>query len=178
MDLADAAKSLRHHTKAAGALRQVLLHPVTIASVLGLICLICGVNVPLLEKMNLDFLSESLAMIKNLVAPLAMVVIGLRIPDIRLQGALRDVYMYVFLALRHLVLPAAVLGVMKLIVLCGLPISEGVAMTTLILAACPSATSATMFAEKYDCDAAYTSRLVIISTLLSILTMPLLVGLW
>ena len=63
---------------------------------------------------------------------------------------------------------------MKLLILIGLPISEGVALTTLILASTPSATSATMFAEKYDCDAAYVSRLVTVSTLISIITMPLI----
>lgn len=177
-DIADIVKSAHHHAKAASAAKKVLLHPVTLASVLGLICLVCGVNVPLLEKCNLGILSDSLAMIKNLVAPLSMVVIGLRVPDIRLSGMLRDIYMYIFLVLRHLALPGALLGIMKLLILIGVPVSDGVALTTLILAATPSATSATMFAEKYDCDAPYTSRLVIVSTLLSILTMPLLVGLW
>ena len=178
VDLADTAKSAHHHAKAAGAVKKVLLHPVTLASVLGLICLISGVNIAFLEKFHLEILSESLAMIKGLVAPLSMVVIGLRVPDIKLKGAFKDVYMYLFLILRHLALPAALLGIMKLLILVGVPISEGVALTTLILASTPSATSATMFAEKYDCDAPYTSRLVIVSTLLSILTMPLLVGLW
>ena len=83
--------------------------------------------------------------------------------------------MYLFLFLRHLALPLLFLGIIKLLDLVGLPISEGVGLTALILASTPSATSATMFAEKYNCDAPYTSRLVIVSTLLSILTMPLVV---
>ena len=51
---------------------------------------------------------------------------------------------------------------------------ELVEMVVVILAAAPAATSATMFAEKYDCDANYVSRLVTVSTLLSIVTMPLI----
>ena len=86
--------------------------------------------------------------------------------------------MYLFLFLRHLALPLLFLGVSKLLTLIGFPISDGVPLTTLILASTPSATSATMFAEKYNCDAPYTSRLVIISTLLSIFTMPLVVWLF
>ena len=39
----------------------------------------------------------------------------------------------------------------------------------------PAASSATMFAEKYDCDAPYVSRLVTVSTILCIATMPLIV---
>lgn len=178
VDLADTVKSARHYAKAANAAKKVLLHPVTLASVLGLICLIFGVNIADLKQWHLDVFSDTLAMIKSLVAPLSMVVIGLRVPDIRLKGIFKDIYMYIFLILRHLALPGVLLGFMKLMVVCGVPISEGVAITALILASTPSATSATMFAEKYDCDAPYTSRLVIISTLLSILTMPLIVGLW
>ena len=177
-DLADTLKSAKHHANAAGAAKKVLLHPVTLASVLGLVCLVLGVNTALLAQCHLSIFSDSLFMIKNLVAPLSMVVIGLRVPDIRLSGMLRDIYMYIFLVLRHLALPGVLLLIMKFMMLIGVPISEGVALTTLILASTPSATSATMFAEKYDCDAPYTSRLVIISTLLSILTMPLLVALW
>ena len=42
------------------------------------------------------------------------------------------------------------------------------------MASAPAASSATMFAERYDCDAPYVSKLVTVSTLLSILTMPLI----
>ena len=83
--------------------------------------------------------------------------------------------MYLFLALRHIALPVLVFGAIKLVMLTGLPVSDEVLMVTLILAACPAASSATMFAEKYDCDAAYVSRLVAVSTILSIATMPLMV---
>jgi predicted permease len=81
--------------------------------------------------------------------------------------------MYVMLAFRHLVLPLAVIGVMKLFVLFGIELAYEVQIVTLVLASAPVATSATMFAEKYDCDSAYVSGLVAVSTLVSILTMPL-----
>ena len=64
---------------------------------------------------------------------------------------------------------------MKLLTLVGVPLSETVTTVVLLLSATPAATSSTMFAEKYDCDAVYTSRAVMISTLLSIATMPLIV---
>ena len=174
-DLADALASASQNMKKSNALFKVLLHPDTLASALGLLALALGINNEALDAVHLGALSDTFAHIKGLVAPLSMVVIGLRIPDIRLKGVLRDLYMYLVLALRHLVLPLLLLGIVKLLALIGLPISEGVALTVLILAATPSATSATMFAEKYNCDAPYTSRLVIVSTLLSILTMPLIV---
>ena len=83
--------------------------------------------------------------------------------------------MYIFIALRHLALPVASCLILVLLRIIGLPISDTVYMVTIIMAATPAATSATMFAEKFDCDAAYVSKLVAFSTILSIATMPLMV---
>lgn len=157
-------------TKNEASLLKALCHPVTIAAALGLIFFIT----PLSEYIP-TIIDDSLNMLKNLVAPLSMVVIGLRLADMDLHGFFTDKYMYLFVALRHIALPALVFGAIKLVMLTGLTVTEDVLMVTLILAACPAASSATMFAEKYDCDAVYVSRLVAFSTILSIATMPLMV---
>ena len=114
-------------------------------------------------------------MLKALVAPLSMVVIGLRLAEIDFSGILTDVYMYLFLALRHLALPLVLVGIMRLLMLAGMPITKDALLVVTILAATPAASSATMFAEKYDCDAGYASKLVAVSTILCIATMPLVV---
>ncbi len=156
------------------SVKKVLLHPVTLSSMLGLLLLILGINLPVLEEYSLDIISDSLLMLKNLVAPLSMTVIGLRLADIDFHGFYKDRYMYMFLVLRHLALPVASVGIMKLLGLF-LPISDTVMLVIAIMASAPAATSATMFAEKYDCDAPYVSRLVTVSTILCIATMPLIV---
>ena len=156
------------------SLKKVALHPVTLASLFGLTLLILGVNNATLASAKLSIISDSLLMLKNLVAPLSMVVIGLRLAELNLKGFFNDVYMYVFLVLRHLALPVATVLVMKLLSLF-LPISDTVSLVIAIMASAPAATSATMFAEKYDCDAPYVSRLVTVSTILCIATMPLIV---
>ena len=173
-DLVDELIALKQSAANPLSLKKLLFHPVTLASVIGVILLILGVNIELIEGANLSIISESLEMIKNLVAPLSMVVIGLRLASLDMKGTLRDAGMYIFLALRHLVLPLAVLLLIFLVKLAGIPIDGTTAQVTLILAATPAASSATMFAEKYDCDANYTSRLVVISTIISIATMPLI----
>ena len=164
------------------SLKKVLLHPVTIASFIGVIILATGANTAIganlaLEEPNivLELIVKCLTMLKNLVAPLSMVVIGLRLAEVDFRGVFKDLYMYLFLALRHLVLPLVLVGVMRLLMLAGLPISESVLLVVTILACTPAASSATMFAEKYDCDAGYASKLVAVSTILCIATMPLVV---
>ena len=147
---------------------KALYHPVTIAAAIGLVFFILPIDtyVP-------SVITESLNMLKGLVAPLSMVVIGLRLADINFKGLLKDKQMFIFLFLRHILLPLVTVGVVKLIGLI-IPVAPVVEMAVVIMASAPAATSATMFAEKYDCDAAYVSRLVTVSTLISIITMPLI----
>ena len=152
---------------------KVLLHPVTLASVIGFLLLVFGVNIYAYDFWIID---DCILSLKNLVAPLSMVVIGLRIVDVDFSGILTDKYMYLSLALRHLALPALVILFIKCLALLGMNITNEVLLTGTLMAAAPAATSATMFAEKYGCDAKYVSRLVTVSTLLSIATMPLMVA--
>lgn len=143
-------------------------HPTTIASLIGLIFFIFPIEgyVPAIAE-------EAFVMLKNLVAPLSMLVIGLRLPDISFKGFLKDREMYIFVILRHIALPLLALGLVKLAGFI-VEIDPAVEMVIVILAAAPAATSATMFAEKYNCDSVYVSRLVTVSTLLSIVTIPLI----
>ncbi len=156
--------------KSGAGLLKALIHPVTIAALVGLVFFIAPINqyVP-------ELAIDALTYLKGLVAPLSMVVLGLRLAEMDFKGVFKDKYMYIFLGLRHIALPLLVVGVIKLLGLVGLTIDSTVAMVVAIMAAAPAATSATMFAEKYDCDAGYVSRLVLISTLLCIATMPLVI---
>ena len=151
------------------SLRNALFHPVTIAAALGLIFFF----LPIENKLP-ALIFDSLTMLKGLVAPLSMLVIGLRLADTKWKGTFRDGYLYLFLSLRHLILPLAVLGIIHLLKLIGISVSETVVLVTVIMAAAPAASSSCMFAERYDGDAPYVSRLVTVSTLLSIFTMPVL----
>ena len=148
--------------------KKALLHPTMLAAFFGLVFFFLPIHtyVPKL-------ITDGLGMLESLVAPLSMIVLGLRLAEIDLSGFFKEKSLYVFLALRHLLLPTAVFAVMRLLSL-AVEIHPDVMMSVLIMASAPAATSATMFAEKYDCDAAYVSKVVAISTILSIATMPLI----
>ena len=153
-----------------GSILKALIHPVTLAAAIGLVFFILPI-----EGYVPAMVTDVLGMLKGLVAPLSMTVIGIRLADMNLRGMFNDIYMYVFLALRHVLLPLAVVGIIKLCGVCGLEIPYVVSMVVVILAAAPAASSATMFAEKFNCDALYVSRLVTVSTIISIVTMPLII---
>ena len=166
----DESEIARVHKKSEASLKKAILHPVTLAAFLGLIFFFLPIDtyVP-------TIIIDALSMLKGLVAPLSMVVLGLRLADLKLKGLFTDKNMYLFLALRHIALPALVFAIMRLLILAGFAISDTALTVMMIMTSTPAASSATMFAEKYDCDAAYVSRLVAISTILSIATMPLMI---
>ena len=163
-----ADKEIERAHKSEASILKALIHPVTIASFVGLVIFFLPIDsyIP-------SFAIDCLDMLKGLVAPLSMVVIGLRLADISFKGIFTDIYMYLFLGLRHFILPAIVFVLMKLLSLLGVPLSYDIMFVVLIMSAAPAASSATMFAEKYDCEAGYVSKNVAISTILSIVTMPL-----
>jgi predicted permease len=101
-----------------------------------------------------------------------MLLIGLRLAEVDLRGAFRDKQLYGYLVLRLLVSPALIWGILRLCILLGLMTDEVVLIVILLSAATPAATATSMFAEKFDGDSVYASKLVSISTLLSLATMP------
>lgn len=164
-------------SNAFSTLGKAFVHPVTIAAVLGLLVFCLKLDwlftTPfLVEDKNL--IGESLISIKSLVAPLSMVVIGIRLADINFKGFFKDVYMYVFIFLRHFALPFVTILLIALAGAIGIELGDTVPLVLIIMSATPAASSSTMFAEKFDCDAAYASKLVAFSTILSIVTMPVM----
>ena len=153
---------------------KVVTHPTMIAAALGLVCFFLSFDasaagLPAYATFFIKIFDDLAA----LVAPLSMIVLGLRLAEIDLRGFFKEKNLYVCLALRHVLLPVAVYFVMRLSTLV-FSIHVDVITSVLIMASAPVATSATMFAEKYDCDAAYVSKVVAVSTILSIATMPLI----
>lgn len=151
------------------SLWRVLFHPVTISAAIGLLLFLSPIDgyVP-------PIVSEALLMLQNLVAPLSMIVIGMRLADMKLRGTFTDKNLYLFLFLRLLLLPVLIYGIMRLCMVCGLPLSKTVLTVVLVTASTPAATATSMFAEKFEGDSTYAGKLVAISTILSVLTMPLI----
>lgn len=155
--------------KKQASIKRVLLHPVTISAAIGLAIFLLPIDTYIPAV-----LIDGMEMLKGLVAPLSMIVIGLRLADMKFHGIFRDRYLYEFLFIRMLLLPAAIFVIMKGLSFVLPSINETVMTVILVTAATPAATATSMFAEKYDGDAAYAGTLVSISTLLAVLTMPLI----
>lgn len=120
-----------------------------------------------------EFTYEVLSMLKDTVAPMSMMIIGMRLADLNLKGAFKDKYLYLGLVLRLIVFP---IGAFALLTLCKLiGFYDRTAFTViLVCAATPVASATCMFAEKFNSDSTTASKFVSISTVLSLVTMPVL----
>lgn len=142
-----------------------VLNPGVIGTVIGVLLFVFSVQLPTVVISPIRFLAA-------LNTPLPMLVIGCHLISSDLRPVLRDKDAYFAMAMRLIILPLAVLGVM---LLCG--VSRVVLCSTVIASASPVAAYTTMMAMKYGRDARLSTGIVSASSLFSVVTMPLVVGL-
>lgn len=153
--------------------KKMFINAATVPTILGVVVFVTNLY-SYIPETAAGVVSDVLTMLKDTVAPMSMMVIGMRLADLKLKGAFKDVYLYVGLSLRLIIFPAMVFCVLLLCKTLGF-YNEIAFAVTLICAATPAATATGMFAEKFSSDAVTASKFVSISTILSLATMPLMV---
>lgn len=145
--------------------RHLLLNPGVIGVAAGLLLFLFSVHLP-------EVLSTPIYYMASLNTPLPMIIIGFYLSRTNLAAALKDRRAYVSILLRLVILPLLTLFLMYA---CGI---RGVVLVACVIAAAaPVAAATTMFAAKFDRDTSLSVNLVSLSTLFSLVTMPLIVGL-
>ena len=100
-----------------------------------------------------------------------MMVVGYYLSQTKILDAFKDGKGFICVLFRLVVIPVLSFGGMML---CG--IRGTVLISCVIAASAPVAAATTMFAAKFDNDAKLSVNLVTLSTLFSVITMPLIVG--
>lgn len=147
-------------------LRQIVTAPFFIAILIGLFFYLTGITLP-------GFVLNSVGHIAELNTPLAMFTTGIYLAQTDLLSMLKRVPLYVISAARLLFIPMIVMGVLALI-----PqnfANEEMKMAILIAAACPVGSNVAVYAHLYNADKGYAAETVVISTMLSIFTIPLII---
>ncbi|MDD3795803.1 MAG: AEC family transporter [Lachnospiraceae bacterium] len=144
-------------------LKKGLTSPVMFGILIGLFLFVTQIQLP-------GILSDTIHYISALNTPIGMMIAGISLAETDLGLALKNKRLYLTTAIKLLLIPAVMLLILTL-----LPVSSGVRYATLIAAACPAATTCTMFALRYDGNYRYASEIFAFSTLLSMLTIPALI---
>lgn len=143
-----------------------LMTPAILAVVTGVICFLLRIHLP-------EILTYPLGLIANMNTPLAMIVAGANLAQADLLKCLKKPRVYLVSFLRLLVLPA--LSLLLLWVLhITISLDFTIAFTVFIASACPVGAVSIMFAERFGKDSSYATELFVVTTVLSLLTIPLI----
>lgn len=138
----------------------LLLHPCIVAVYIGFALMLAHPQLP-------RFLAKTIGCISDCTTFLSMVTIGMMIENVNLKSFISKRILE-FSAVRLIILPLFTFG--SLYLLHESMIIIGV--STLIMAM-PAGTTTAILASKYDCNPEFASKIVFVTTMLSMITLPL-----
>lgn len=141
--------------------KKMILNPAILGIVVGLPLFLGGVRLP-------NMIGSTVSYLADLNTPLAMVVIGAQMAFADLPATFRNLRLYESALFKLLITP-----ILTALLLLPFGLSPVVYVAVVILAGVPTAGVTSMFAEQFNRDADSAAQVITLSTLLSILTLPL-----
>ena len=158
------------------SLKKIFLNPTIIAVILGFITFLIAKK-PLVDFFGTEGtaydiaikIRDSLNVIGDMVTPLSLTVIGIRLANVNIKQLFLDGTAYLVCALK-----LVVMSLLVMVIVAFLPVDVTVKYVLFFLLSMPSATSTALFAVKYDKCGDSATVFVLLTTLLCILTIPLM----
>ena len=141
--------------------KNIFLNPCIISVFLGILRQLIGVPLP-------GFLETAIGDIGDITTPLSMFIIGTMLVDVSLSSMVEPSILYLAF-IRLIALPLVALAALK-----GLGMSSMLTGLSLILTGMPAGSTSVLLSVKYGVDADFASRCVVTTTLISLITVPLL----
>jgi len=140
--------------------------PIIPAIVIGLIIFLAKINLPVQ-------ITSTISSVGSCATPLGMMISGGIIARSNIASTLKNKRAYLICAIKMIFLPLIMLAVAVIIKL-----EQTIAVSSIVMAACPLAAFDVMFTEMYKKDSAYASGLFGLTTVVSIVSIPLFVMLY
>mgnify|MGYP002509622467 CR=1 FL=1 len=158
------------------SIKKVLFNPVILSVVLGFLLFVIlkqpiavvADHIPQLDRIFEGFMS-SFTYLSNMVTPLAMTVIGIRLANVNLKKLFLDKWAYFVCAFKLIIM-----SLVSILAVAFLPIDNLVKYVIFFTLSMPSATATTLFTEQFGGDSESASVYVLLSTVMSILIIPLM----
>lgn len=147
------------------SIKKILTNPNLIAVVVGMVIFFTIDELPYVVMQTLTGMA-------NMNTGLGMVILGATLGASNVGLMITDTRLYKAIALRLVVVPLACIPILLL-----MPVPFEVRMVMMIIAAAPAASATSMLALKYGADYSYGTGLSIGTTIVSMLTMPLVLAL-
>ena len=147
--------------KERASVKKALVNPGVIGFAIALAVFASGVKVPSPVISAVDFVA-------SLNTPLAMIIIGGQMASVDLKSIIKDGRLYVSALIKLLVMP-----LITLLVLLPLGLEPIIVVAVTILAGCPTAGATSIMSEMMGKDSSLAARLVTLSTIFCVITLPL-----
>lgn len=140
--------------------RKVVTHPCIVAIYLGLFVMMLPVGWP-------DFFTRAVNGLSSANTPVSMMLIGMMLAEMDPRGLI-DRTMVFYAAIRLAAIPAVMF-----LLTAPLPMDPVLRGITVIMAGMPAPVTTALLSSKYHGDERYATGMIFLSTLLSLLTLPL-----
>ncbi len=143
------------------SLKKAILNPGVLGVAIGLPLFFAQITLPAPIGKTIGFLA-------SLNTPLPMIILGTYLVNLDIKKTLKNGSLWAVTLLRLLLLPLITVLIIGLF-----DFDATMSMPLVLACACPVAAVATLFAVRYDLDSEYSSQAVSFTTLLSVITIPI-----
>ncbi len=144
------------------SLKKVFLNPPMIGTVVALILFIFEISLP-------ESLFDMVTTAARMSSPLSMIILGMRLGTMKLSALFGNFRVYLTIAVKQLVMPLVALALVLF-----LPVPRDVAATFFVICATPAASVVLNFAEIVGEGQREAANTVLLSTLLTVVTLPVM----
>ena len=124
-------------------------------------------------------ISDTINSLASLIGPVSMIMLGMLLTEVDWKALFTSRRIYLMTALKMLVLPLIMVGCMRLLAHhCSLANASTILLISLLATITPSATTITQMAQIYDNHPDYASAINVFTTVVCIVTMPIMVLLY
>jgi predicted permease len=141
----------------------LLLQPPLIATFLSVIILYTKVHIPVP-------IADAVSMLGDMIIPLAMIIIGGSLGDMKLKDVFSGWRGYMFSFIKLILVPIIVWSILRLFVK-----DQEILGIATVIAGMPVATIATMFSIEYGGNEKLSAKMQFVSTILSVVSIPFIV---
>lgn len=157
--------ALMNRGKGKQSLKKIFINPGVLSIAVGFLLFLFSIKLP-------SFLQQSLELLGNTTTPMSMIIIGATIAEAKLSDVFKDARLTVYSIVKLAIVPFAMY-----LLLLPFDLSPIVRGIPIILSAMPAAANVSVFAMKYDSDYVLGSRGIVVSTILSLISIPVLLSL-
>lgn len=140
-----------------------IINPGIISSFVGLILYFIGVDLP-------PMLDDALKSVGNITVPLSMVVLGCTLATMSAKEVFEDIKIYLFCLIKMVILP-----LISFLIISKLGLDKMILYVIIISLAMPGPTLCVSLAIDFEANVKLASKYVFLSTVLSLVTIPLVI---